>query len=49
MIKFEKIHPGMILYDVRKSTAPFSRCKWDVWPVRVYEVDKMKGGSENIF
>lgn len=40
MIKFEKIQPGMNLYDVRKSTDPFRRGKWDVWPVRVIEVDK---------
>ncbi len=42
MIKFEKIQPGMRLYDVRKSTTPFSRCKWDVWTVVVYEVDQEK-------
>ncbi len=42
MIKFEKIHPGMILYDVRKSTYQFWRGKWDVWPVLVYEVDQEK-------
>lgn len=42
MIKFEKIHPGMILYDVRKCTRPFSRVKWDVWTVKVIEVDQEK-------
>lgn len=42
MIKFEKIKPGMILYDVRKSTKPFNRCKWDYWAVKVIEVDQEK-------
>lgn len=42
MIKFDKIKPGMILYDVRKSATRFSRCKWDVWSVRVIEVDQEK-------
>ncbi len=42
MIKFDKIKPGMILYDVRKSATQFSRCKWDVWSVRVIEVDQEK-------
>lgn len=42
MIKFEKIQSGMILYDVRKSATQFSRRKWDVWPVLVYEVDQEK-------
>lgn len=41
MIKFEKIHAGMILYDVRKATG-WSRHKWDTWPVRVVEVDTEK-------
>jgi hypothetical protein len=42
MIKFEKIQPGMILYDVRKSGVRFSGRKWDVWSVRVFEVDQEK-------
>lgn len=42
MIKFEKIKPGMILYDVKKSTSMFNRCKLDVWSVRVIEVDQEK-------
>lgn len=40
MIKFEKIKPGMILYDVRKSFIRIGGHKWDVWPVLVYEVDQ---------
>jgi hypothetical protein len=38
-IKFEKIKPGMTLYDVRKSTGFNSyRNKWDTWEVDVIEV-----------
>jgi len=38
-IKFEKIKPGMTLYDVRKNTG-MTRNKWSVWPVFVDEVDE---------
>lgn len=41
MIKFEKIQPGAILWDVRKSTG-WSRYKWDFWPVYIQEVDGEK-------
>lgn len=44
-IKFEKIKPGMTLYDVRKATgfhaARLSK-KWQWWPVKVFEVDSEK-------
>ena len=43
MIKFEKITPGMTLYDVRKHrgfSLPYS--KWDTWPVFVTDVDTGK-------
>jgi len=42
-IKFEKIQPGMTLWDVRKSSglARF-RSKWDIWSVYVKEVDPDK-------
>lgn len=42
MIKFEKIQPGMILYDVRKAFISLVGPKWNVWPVLVYEVDQEK-------
>ena len=39
-IKFEKIEPGMTLYDVKKNTKGFPRnCKWHVWPVNIIKVD----------
>ena len=37
-IKFEKIIPGMDLWDVRKNTG-FTNNKWNTWPVHVLEVD----------
>lgn len=37
-IKFEKIKPGMTLYDVRRNTG-FGRHKWNTWPVYIKEVD----------
>lgn len=40
-IKFEKIEPGMTLWDVRKSKG-LSRGKWQCWPVFVKEVDSEK-------
>lgn len=40
-IKFEKIKPGMKLWDVRKKTSPGGG-KWSTWPVYVKEVDKEK-------
>jgi len=40
MIKFEKIKPGMTLWDVRKATIyTVRRSKWDIWPVLVKEID----------
>ena len=44
-IKFEKIEAGMTLFDVRKSTRMGISCskrKWDIWPVRVIEVNAEK-------
>lgn len=43
MIKFEKITPGMQLWDVRKATGyqAYKR-KWDIWGVKVIEVDAEK-------
>jgi hypothetical protein len=38
MIKFEKIKPGMILYDCRKNRG-FGRNKWNTWHVYVRDVD----------
>lgn len=42
-IKFEKINPGMMLWDVRKSTG-LSRLhgKYQSWPVYIKEVDGEK-------
>lgn len=37
-IKFEKIQPGMTLYDVSKETG-FTRWKWAIWPVVVHEIN----------
>lgn len=37
-IKFEKIKPGMTLYDVKRNTG-FGSNKWSTWPVHVKEVD----------
>lgn len=42
-IKFEKIHAGQTLYDVRR--APFPRSmygKWEHWPVLIVSVDAEK-------
>lgn len=42
MIKFEKIIPGMTLYDVRPSKLRLmhgTNRKWSVWPVHVIEVN----------
>jgi len=41
MIKFEKITPGMTLYDVRKHKGfPLPQSsKWDTYPVYVKEID----------
>ena len=41
MIKFEKIKPGMVLYDVRPSKR-WRGGKWATWPVHVLEVDTEK-------
>lgn len=41
-IKFEKIKPGMNLFDARKNTNAFSSHKWSIWPVYVKEVDEDK-------
>jgi hypothetical protein len=42
-IKFEKIKPGMTLYDVAKSTGYAQRIyKWEWWTVKVIEVDAEK-------
>ena len=40
-MKFEKIKPGMTLYDVRPVTGirVFQDGKWEWWPVLVKEVD----------
>ena len=40
-IKFEKIQPGMLLYDVRKNTG-YGGNKWNTWPVRIISVDAEK-------
>ena len=40
-IKFEKIQPGMTLWDVRRNTG-LSRDKWNCGPVYVKEVDLEK-------
>lgn len=42
MIKFEKIKPGMMLYEVKKAKSIISNRKWNVWPVHVYEIDQEK-------
>lgn len=43
MIKFEKIKPGMQLWDVRPATMySVRRTKYDTWPVFVEEVDVEK-------
>lgn len=41
MIKFEKIKPGMTLYDVRRNRG-LSRNKWNSWSVYVIDVDNEK-------
>lgn len=39
-IKFEKIKPGMVLYDVRKATGlQRYNVKWSTWHVCVVEVN----------
>ena len=39
-IKFEKIKPGMTLYDVRKNTGLTAhRSPLNVWPVEIVKVD----------
>lgn len=40
-IKFEKIKPGMVLYDVRRATG-WTRFKWNTWPVYIKEVNSEK-------
>lgn len=40
-IKFEKIKPGMTLYDVRKNTG-MSGGKWCTWHVHIIEVNSEK-------
>jgi hypothetical protein len=40
-IKFEKIEPGMTLWDCRRQSG-FYQQKWGIWPVRVIEVDPDK-------
>lgn len=42
-IKFEKIEPGMTLWDVRRTSGlqKFNG-KWSCWPVYVKEVDSEK-------
>ena len=40
-IKFEKIIPNMVLWDVKKNTKGYPRgCKWHTWPVYIKLVDK---------
>ena len=38
-MKFDKIIPGMTLFDVRRSTG-LLRGKWDFWPVSIIEIDR---------
>lgn len=40
-IKFEKIRPGMTLYDVRRNTG-YGHHKWSTWPVYIKDVDQEK-------
>lgn len=42
MIKFEKIKPDMILYEVKKAKSIISNRKWNVWKFHVYEIDQEK-------
>jgi hypothetical protein len=39
--KIKKVKPGDVLYDVRRASwrSNFGSSRWDVWDVRVIEVD----------